>query len=147
MLLIFTDGDLFPRDGWSFVFGMTDVKQRICLISIARHDPDFPLNRDIETYSNLERLQIMLYRALKTSTHELCHVLYQTHCHYYECLMNGSNLLAEADLKPFILCPICLRKLMAYLYHANQMPPLRPYLERIQEFLINLNNRYFEREV
>jgi len=53
MLLIFTDGDLFPRDGWSFgkfklfiiflVFGMTEVKSRICLISTARHDPDFPL--------------------------------------------------------------------------------------------------------
>jgi predicted Zn-dependent protease len=29
--------------------------------------------------------------------------------------MNGSNLLAEADLKPFALCPICLRKIEAYL--------------------------------
>ena len=53
MILIFTDGDLFPRDGWSFgrefidnnlniVFGMTEVKSRVCLISTARHDPDFP---------------------------------------------------------------------------------------------------------
>ena len=51
MMLIFTDADLFPRDGWSFgkiliinpvVFGMTEVKSRICLISFARHDPSFP---------------------------------------------------------------------------------------------------------
>lgn len=46
MILIFTDGDLYPRDGWSFVFGMTEVKQRVCLISTARHDPDFPTNTD-----------------------------------------------------------------------------------------------------
>jgi len=114
MILIFTDGDLYPRDGWSFVFGMTEVKQRVCLISTARHDPDFPTNSE-EIYSNDERVQVMTYRAFKTATHELCHVLYQTHCHYYECLMNGSNLLKEADLKPFNLCPICLRKLFYYL--------------------------------
>jgi len=111
MILIFTDGDLFPRDGWSFVFGMTEVKSRVCLISTARHDPDFPNNQDVLKMNDDWKIQIMLYRALKTSTHELCHVLYITHCHYYECLMNGSNLLTEADLKPFILCAVCLRKL------------------------------------
>lgn len=111
MILIFTDGDLFPRDGWSFVFGMTEVKSRVCLISTARHDPDFPNNQDVLKMNEDWKIQIMLYRALKTSTHELCHVLYITHCHYYECLMNGSNLLTEADLKPFILCAVCLRKL------------------------------------
>jgi hypothetical protein len=29
--------------------------------------------------------------------------------------MNGSNLLDEADKKPFALCPICLRKIAVYL--------------------------------
>jgi len=52
---------------------------------------------------------------MKTACHELCHVFGMTHCPYYECLMNGSNLLNEADKKPFLLCPICLRKLEAYL--------------------------------
>jgi hypothetical protein len=33
---------------YSVVFGMTDVKSRICLISTARHDPDFPTNPFIE---------------------------------------------------------------------------------------------------
>ena len=28
--------------------------------------------------------------------------------------MNGSNLVTEADKKPFALCPVCLRKLDAY---------------------------------
>lgn len=74
MLLIFTDGDLYPREGWSFgkiinsfiVFGMTDVKQRICLISTARHDPDFVTNKVPEQILSIEdRVQLMTYRALK----------------------------------------------------------------------------------
>lgn len=45
---------------------MTEVKSRVCLISTARHDPDFPINRtEDEVYSNHQRIQIMTYRALK----------------------------------------------------------------------------------
>ena len=58
--------------------------------------------------------EILLYRCLKTACHEICHVLGMTHCPYFECLMNGSNLVTEADKKPFALCPICLRKLDSY---------------------------------
>lgn len=36
--------------------------------------------------------------------------------------MNGSNLLNEADKKPFLLCPICLRKLEAYLNLRDTVP-------------------------
>ena len=59
---------------------------------------------------------------MKTACHELCHVLGMTHCPYYECLMNGSNLVNEADKKPFLLCPICLRKLEAYLNLQGKIP-------------------------
>lgn len=58
--------------------------------------------------------EILIYRCLKTACHEICHVLGMTHCPYFECLMNGSNLVTEADKKPFALCPICLRKLEKY---------------------------------
>jgi len=58
--------------------------------------------------------QLLIYRCLKTACHEICHVLSMTHCPYFECLMNGSNLVGEADKKPFALCPICLRKLDRY---------------------------------
>ena len=57
---------------------------------------------------------IIIYRSLKTACHELCHVFGMTHCPYYECLMNGSNLIEEADKKPFALCPICIRKIETY---------------------------------
>jgi archaemetzincin len=33
------------------------------------------------------------------------------HCTYFNCLMNGSNHLAESDRRPLHLCPVCLRKL------------------------------------
>ena len=65
--------------------------------------------------------EILLYRCLKTACHEICHVLGMTHCPYFECLMNGSNLVTEADKKPFALCPICLRKLDAYCQITNSV--------------------------
>ena len=58
---------------------------------------------------------------MKTACHEICHVFGITHCPYYECLMNGSNLINEADRKPFALCPICLRKIASYLNLDYQM--------------------------
>ncbi len=33
------------------------------------------------------------------------------HCTFFNCLMNGSNHLAESDRRPLHLCPVCLRKL------------------------------------
>ena len=58
--------------------------------------------------------EVLIYRCLKTACHEICHVIGMTHCPYFECLMNGSNLVTEADKKPFALCPVCLRKLDSY---------------------------------
>ena len=66
--------------------------------------------------------EVLIYRCLKTACHEICHVLGMTHCPYFECLMNGSNLVTEADKKPFALCPICLRKLDSYCEITVQEP-------------------------
>jgi len=33
------------------------------------------------------------------------------HCVFFNCLMNGSNSLAESDRRPLHLCPVDLRKL------------------------------------
>ena len=68
-----TDVDLFPKEGWSFgnnnrinaiVFGTTNVASRICIISIARHNPNFanetdePFNENLITYRALKVLYI-----------------------------------------------------------------------------------------
>ena len=57
---------------------------------------------------------------MKTACHELSHVLSIRHCQAYECLMNGSSQLEEADQKPFALCPVCLRKMSSYLGFNGQ---------------------------
>lgn len=43
--------------------------------------------------------------------HEIGHMYGLSHCIYFECLMNGSNHLQEADKRPSFLCPLCLNKL------------------------------------
>jgi archaemetzincin len=43
--------------------------------------------------------------------HETGHMVGLAHCIYFNCLMNGSNHLAESDRRPLHLCPVCLRKL------------------------------------
>ena len=42
------------------------------------------------------------------------HIFSIRHCQAYECLMNGSNKLEEADRKPFAFCAVCTRKLASY---------------------------------
>lgn len=80
---------------------------------------------------------------MKTACHELCHVFGMTHCPYFECLMNGSNLLNEADAKPFLLCPICLRKLDAY-FDLGKGISLR--YEKMIEHIEKNGNPMFNRE-
>ena len=76
-----------------------------------------------EENRQISELQFLTeYRSMKTACHELCHVFGMTHCPYFECLMNGSNLVNEADQKPFLLCPICLRKLEIYLVLKDKIP-------------------------
>ena len=55
----------------------------------------------------------MLKRSAKVLSHEMTHMFGLQHCVFYECLMNGSNHLAETDSRPMHLCPVCLRKLHA----------------------------------
>lgn len=59
------------------------------------------IEEEIDTANNQiqpSELQFLTeYRSMKTACHELCHVFGMTHCPYFECLMNGSNLMNEAD--------------------------------------------------
>ena len=113
--------DLYPRPGWNFIFGWSRLKKRTGIFSFARYDPDFENKEEDSDIDNLVRVQInqksielqdlILYRACKTMTHEIGHMFGIKHWIYHECLMNGTNRLEEGDLKPLLLCPICLRKL------------------------------------
>jgi|LauGreDrversion4_2_1035121.scaffolds.fasta_scaffold2573994_1 hypothetical protein len=62
--------------------------------------------------------------------------------------MNGSSQLEEADLKPFALCPICLRKLSYYLGFEGE--ELQRYIGLVEVFTIMNKNdemRSFDREL
>lgn len=102
-VLGFTAHDLYPDDGWMFVFGEAMLDDRVGVFSVARHDPRF--------YDKPADPGLLLRRACKVLAHETCHMLGLRHCIFFNCLMNGSNHLAESDRRPLHLCPVDLRKL------------------------------------
>ncbi len=105
-ILAITMEDLYPEPSWNFVFGQASLRDRVGVYSFARYDPAFygePRTQDYET--------LLLRRSCKVLAHETGHMFGLAHCTYFNCLMNGSNHLAESDRRPLHLCPVCLRKL------------------------------------
>jgi len=88
--------DLYPEDGWNFVFGQASLRSRVGVWSFAR------LTGGDDTQD--------LRRCCKIVVHEIGHMFGLEHCIRYECNMNGSNHLEETDRQPLHLCPDCLRK-------------------------------------
>ena len=95
-----TTSDLFPSSNWNFVFGQADQINKVGVSSIARYDYPDSLN-----------FNRTLARIIKTSTHEIGHMLGIEHCISASCLMNGSNGLEESDQQPQTMCSECVVKL------------------------------------
>ncbi len=96
-----TAGDLWPGEGWNFVFGQASLTDRVGVWSLYRFgDPD---KSDAE-------YKLCLKRTLATAVHETGHMLGIKHCTTYECGMNGSNHLRESDSRPLEFCPECQEK-------------------------------------
>jgi len=100
--IAFTTSDLWPGEGWNFVFGQASLSHRVGVWSIYR-------NGDPEESNDAFRL--CLVRTIKTATHETGHMFSMKHCIRYECNMCGSNHRPERDRLPLWLCPHCLAKL------------------------------------
>ena len=101
-LLGFTATDLWPGEGWNFVFGEASITDRVGVWSIYRNgDPS----------AGADAFRLCLLRTLKTATHEIGHMFSMLHCTAYECNMGGSNSREESDRGPLALCPECLAKL------------------------------------
>ncbi len=112
-LICLTATDLWPGEGWNFVFGQASLRDRTGVWSIARYgDPD----KDEESY------KLFLLRTLKTSSHELGHMFTMLHCSAYECNMCGSNSMDESDRRPLALCPECLAK-VCWATNTKPRPP------------------------
>jgi archaemetzincin len=118
--LALTGSDLWPGEGWNFVFGQANLRQRVGVWSIYR---------DGDPGEGEGTFRLCLRRTLATATHETGHILTMKHCISFSCLMNGSNHQEERDRRPMHFCPVCLRKLLWNL----QAEPV-PYLTRLDEF-------------
>jgi archaemetzincin len=98
--------DLYPEPSWNFVFGQASLRDRVGVYSFARYDPAFYGEARKTDYQT-----VLLRRSCKVLAHETGHMFGLAHCTFFNCLMNGSNHLAESDRRPLHLCPVCLRKL------------------------------------
>jgi archaemetzincin len=105
-VLAITMEDLYPEPSWNFVFGQASLRDRVGVYSFARYDPAFYGESRTSGYETL-----LLRRSCKVLAHETSHMFGLAHCTFFNCLMNGSNHLAESDRRPLHLCPVCLRKL------------------------------------
>ncbi|MDQ7778152.1 MAG: archaemetzincin [Planctomycetota bacterium] len=105
-LLGITMADLYPDDGWNYVFGEASLRDRVGVFSFVRFFPEFYGQEPSE-----ENLQVALMRCLKTMAHETGHMFSLPHCVKYKCLMNGANSQSEQDSGPIHACPYCLKKL------------------------------------
>jgi archaemetzincin len=99
--IAFTPSDLWPGEGWNFVFGQASLRERVGVWSLSRFgDPS----------ESEQSFRLALLRTLRTGTHELGHMFSMYHCTAYACDMCGSNSLPESDRRPLALCPECMAK-------------------------------------
>ncbi len=101
--IAFTASDLWPGEGWNFVFGQATLRDRVGVWSI---------NRMGDPAASDDDFKLCLRRTLKIATHETGHMFSMKHCTAYECNMCGCNHQEESDRKPLWLCPECHAKLL-----------------------------------
>jgi archaemetzincin len=97
-LIAFTNDDLFPDESMNYVFGQASLENRVGVWSLYR-------------LKDAADFQTFLSRTLKVAAHESGHMFSIRHCTKYNCVMSGSNHLAETDNHPIDACPECMAKI------------------------------------
>ena len=97
-LIAFTTEDLYPDESMNYVFGQASLEDRVGVWSLSRLD------------DNTDEMGF-LRRTLKIAAHETGHMFSMRHCTKWECLMSGTNHLAETDSRPIDACPECTAKI------------------------------------
>lgn len=102
VLVALTSSDLWPGQGWNFVFGQASLDDRVGVWSIARMgDPAL----------GEAAFREVLLRTCKVATHETGHMFGILHCTAWECNMCGCNSQEESDRHPLWCCPDCMAKI------------------------------------
>ena len=101
-LVAFTNSDLYSQGSTSSVFGEASADKRVGVWSLYQLGGIAP-----RTVSET----VLLDRTLKIAMHETGHMFSMRHCIKYECLMSGTNTLAETDRRPLDNCPECMAKI------------------------------------
>lgn len=120
-LIAFTEEDLYPDPTMNYVFGQASLSNRVGVWSLYRLD-------DQATFDTFLR------RTMKIAAHETGHMFSMRHCTKYECVMSGSNHLAETDRRPIDACPECMAKIA----WMNKEKPLDRY-KRLAGFALKYN--------
>ncbi len=116
----FLETDLWPGEGWNYVFGEATLADRVGVWSLHRYgDPSL----------SDDAFKLALRRALNIAAHETGHMFSLHHCTAYRCLQSGVNSLEEADDSPLWLCPDCLAKIA----WATSTDP-KQHLRRVRDF-------------
>ena len=105
-LMAITEMDLYPKPEWNYVFGLASYRDRIAVSSIHRMQKDADFNLSLE-------------RLLKICSHEIGHMFGLHHCIVANCVMNGTNSMAETDSHFIRLCSLCQRKLNSGFKYDN----------------------------
>lgn len=100
-VIAFSLYDLYPDEGWNFVFGQASLERRVGVWSMARLG-DYHVNDSLYA--------LCRQRTMNVAAHETGHIIGIKHCVKYECCMNGSISLSESDQQPAWLCWECLAK-------------------------------------
>ena len=135
--IAFTTSDLWPGEGWNFVFGEAVLRGRVGVWSIYR-------------FGNPEKseasFRLCLLRTIKLAAHETGHMFSMQHCIMYLCNMCGSNNLPETDRHPLALCPECMAK-VCWMTNCNPVERYKKLSAFCKEHGLDEEHAFYEKSI
>jgi archaemetzincin len=136
-MLALTTADLWPGEGWNFVFGQASLSERVGVWSLFRFGNAEGPKAESRQFRR---------RTFKVAVHETGHMLGIAHCTAYECGMNGANHLAEMDSRPFYFCPECVQKIW-WACHADPIQRYESLIEFARRHGLDAEAEFWQKSV